>query len=318
MRAAVLDDQEAQRRLDGIEEDPEGELAQTRLGAVGAAMSVLAWRRFTPDTDVRELAAWVDRLWEKLPEEVPFTRREAEAVLRMALGEQYLAYQVDREVVGESAVAVALQLGVDLRLSAGEIDALVVQSEELLGQLMAEGVLTANGALMLPVADDALAPAQRGAPVDWLRVARPEVATTQPRSRPAQWVKATLAWDNETRYRLLEQMRYTPETGQAMSVLEVVCRRLARLAFARGRDLREVTATMAWIKQRYRMNLPLMHMDAVTRAALGEPAFVADLSLKDRAGVWTVVSTVIVREAHLSEREVDGVVADAERQLGLA
>lgn len=98
--------------------------------------------------------------------------------------------------------------------------------------------------------------------------------------------------------------------------MRVLGRDVLRAAFSSPVDLRRVTATLAHMRAGFRAtHLSLLEVDAVARDDLGEDVFVEGISLRVRHATRTTLIAATVEEVPVATREVDALVAAAERQV---
>lgn len=105
----------------------------TAAKVIGAAFFLAVDRRWTPETDVREIAQWVMETREyfaKGDELIPV--REAEALVRAALGEDHLAIGIDSETTVSVEMQLLTKLVADLGLDHDQIDGLVSEAESMI------------------------------------------------------------------------------------------------------------------------------------------------------------------------------------------
>jgi hypothetical protein len=109
----------------------------------GAAFVFAVRRKFSPDSDVREISRWVARLRDALLEaDVHIRPRESEALVRAVLGEGHLAGRLTGEEMGDTVVALLPEMVRDLRLSPADVDLLVQEAEELVAEHEERGVVS--------------------------------------------------------------------------------------------------------------------------------------------------------------------------------
>jgi hypothetical protein len=309
------------RVLDMADDDPEATIMGVVLDSV---VGLLVRRRFRPGTDVRELHRYVSAIQAGLEPDETLAVREAEAYLRARLGEPYLLTDVDPDRMGEPLGELLWQLAQDVPLTESDVDDLVVQAEGL-AERMARGrrVSTGTWEVLAAGPDEGSTEIPRSWVVDWSAIPRPKVTrfgrADAPQTRPGHYIRALVLNDRANHEQLFAEMRGTPETSTTVAIMSLLGPNLLRAAFPLSVDLRRVTATMAYVRGGFRKTklsgLPLLEMDAVARKDLGEEAFVEGIPLRVRHATRIMFVAAAVQEVPLAEREVDALVAAAERRV---
>lgn len=315
LRAAVLGDPgEPADLIELADSAPESVDAGLAFDAI---VGLLVSRRFTRGTDVRELHRYVAGIRAGLAPDESLPARETEAYLRARLGEPYLLAEVDPDQFGEALGHLLLQLVKDVPLAESDIDDLAVQAEGIAERLARGGRLTTG---TWDVLDTGIADVPESRVVDWSAITRPKVSWSgrgeASLSRPGQYVRALVLPDKATRDQLSAQMHGTPEMITAIAITRAMARDVLRAAFPAPVNLRQLTATLAHVRAGFRAtHLSLVEMDAVARAELGEDAFVEGISLRVKHATRTTWVMATVQEVPFSAREVDALVAAAERRV---
>ncbi|MFU8870999.1 hypothetical protein [Micromonospora sp. SL4-19] len=126
LRAELVgDEREFRRLLD------RNRRAGGRFGVMPAAFVLLMHRRFRGVQDLREVTQFVSRYNAIAPPEHRVPPREAEAVLRSNLGEEYLADLVDDETAADIMYSLLFMLAHELALTEEQLDGLVAAADEL-------------------------------------------------------------------------------------------------------------------------------------------------------------------------------------------
>jgi hypothetical protein len=282
-----------------------------------AIVGLLVARRFPRGTDVRELHRYVTTIRDGLEPDEVLPARETEAYLRARLGEPYLLAEVDPARLGEPLGHLLLQLTQEVPLAETDIDELVVEAEGIAVRLD-EGRVVTTGSWPVLAAGAAEVPESRV--VDWSAIARPKASrwgrAEAPRTRPGRYVRVAVLPDKATRDELSAQMRGTPEMSTAIAIMRELGRDVLRSAFPAPADLRRVTATLAHVRAGFRAtHLSLLEMDAVARADLGEEAFTEGIPVAVRHTTRGVLVSAVIQEVPFAAREVDALVAAAERRV---
>lgn len=131
MLRAEIDGDEAQWRRHLAEHEATG----SGLVVMGVAFLMLARRRFEKTDVVREVGWFVSAFNELAPPEERLPPREAEAVLRGALGETRLAAAVDDRLAGKIMYVLLLALVDDLKLGPPAVDRLLLGAEQMVAQV---------------------------------------------------------------------------------------------------------------------------------------------------------------------------------------
>lgn len=115
----------------GAVEDDElyGLFASGQAAVVFAAVKLAATRLFGSPPDVRAVTRYVLALRQRLTPGDAFRPRVAEAIIRMILGELWLAREIDLEKFGYGESRVLLTVLHDLRLSPDEVADYVQEAE---------------------------------------------------------------------------------------------------------------------------------------------------------------------------------------------
>lgn len=96
-----------------------------------AAFALLLHRRFGGVQDLREVTQFVTHYNAIAPIEHRVPPREAEAVLRSGLGEEYLADLVDDETTADIMYSLLFMLAHELALTEEQLDSLVTAADKL-------------------------------------------------------------------------------------------------------------------------------------------------------------------------------------------
>jgi hypothetical protein len=316
LRAGVLGDiRESGSLLELGDDAPELAVAGSLFDAI---VGLLVTRRFPRGTDVRELHRYVTGIRAGLEADESLPARETEAYLRARLGEPYLLAEVDPDRMGEPLGHLLTQLMQDVPLTESDIDDLVVEAEGT-AERLARGRRVSTGTWEVLAAGPTEVPESRV--VDWSGIPRPKVSrwgrADGPQTRAGRYVRALVLPDKATLDQLADEMRGTPEMTTVIAVTRVLGRDLLRAAFPPPVDLRRMTATLAYVRDGYRAgHVPLLEMDAVARHDLGEDAFMDGIPLRVRHATRTFVVGAAVHDVPFAARELDALVAAAERQVG--
>jgi hypothetical protein len=299
-------------------DDDAPELAVAGL-VFDAIVGLLVQRRFPRGTDVRDLHRYVTVIAAGLEPDESLPARETEAYLRARLGEPYLLAEADPDRMGEPLGHLLVQLIRDVPLTKSDIDDLVVEAEGIADRL-AQGTRVAGTWEVLAAGQgEESVEVPESLVVDWSAIARPRTSGSgpgeTPRTRPGQYVRASVLLDKATRDQIAAAMRGTAEMTTTITIMRVLGRDLLRAAFPSPVDLRRLTATLAHIRAGFRAtHLSLLEMDAVARDDLGEDAFAEGIPLRVRHTTRVTFVAATIQEASFTAREVDALVAAAEQQ----
>lgn len=127
-RAAVREDSEAVDRLS----EQIGERNWPAVaGRIAAVFGLAVNRRFSPDSDVRDIASFVAEARTELAEGDDIPPLESEALVRAALGESELAENIPQDVAVPAQIVLAVKILRDEHLSGGEVDKLLAEADAL-------------------------------------------------------------------------------------------------------------------------------------------------------------------------------------------
>lgn len=99
-------------------------------GLAGVALGVVARRRFSSAQDVRDITRFLTDINAARPDDAGINRREAEAYIRVMLGERGLDPDIPPEVLADMTGLLLDEIIRDLGLSPSAIDELIVDAED--------------------------------------------------------------------------------------------------------------------------------------------------------------------------------------------
>jgi hypothetical protein len=97
----------------------------------GVALVLAVRRRFSSTADVRDITRFVAAINAKLPEGAEVDRREAEAYIRIILGERDLGLNSSPEAIADMTGLLLDEVVRDLGLSPSSVDELIAEAEIL-------------------------------------------------------------------------------------------------------------------------------------------------------------------------------------------
>lgn len=109
------------------------------LEIMQVAFYMLTQRRFGRVKDLRDVMRFVNRINHLAPPEEQLPPREAEAILRRALGEPHIAATVDDQAAGNITYALFFVLVDDLQLAPAAVDRLLLGAEQIITQVERSG-----------------------------------------------------------------------------------------------------------------------------------------------------------------------------------
>ncbi|MCA2212583.1 hypothetical protein [Jidongwangia harbinensis] len=295
---------------------------------------ILAARRRFGEHDRRTVTHFVRRFLTAFPGAEAFTHRDAEAVIRGALGEDWLLTAVDGERAGPVMYAALFALIDDLRLTDEQADELLADAEREIAAAyrsvqtpppgpadapaLTFGMHRRTRQQLLP--DEGLLPSRlaalrepRGYHGDKARKHGRRGRSPQPSTLAGRRLRAVLLRDPEERARVDE-------------VSDTDLLRLYQAAFATALpiylhpdpDVREIAALAKLTRDVFYQELDLMKTEFLARAALGEVVPLEGISNKDRYLSWTLALTTIADWWNSDTTAVDTVITDAEKAVAEA
>jgi hypothetical protein len=297
------------------------------------AFALAARRRFGLQGDRRMVTRFVQAFIERTPGTEGIAHRDAEAVIRGVLGEDWLVSTVDATRGGPIMYAALFALVDDLELSDDQADALLAEAEAT--------VAAAYRSVETPPPGPDEAPALT---FDMHRRTRRRLLSTERQlpDRPAA-LRAPRGFQtgNKNARRLLEaKRRMQPSTMAGRHLRGVLLRdeqeetrfkdtpddevlRVLRAAFETALpiylhpdpDVREIAALVKLTRDVFYQDLDMMKAEFLARTALGEDVPLDGVTRKDLYMHWTLMLYTVTDWWHRDRAALDAIIASAEQAV---
>lgn len=291
---------------------------------LSSALTLAIRKRFPSDVDIRQVTTYIRELSQrKFPGE-SVDLHAAEVQIRIALGELYLANEVDIGALTEVDADFLLELIRDLRLSESELDALIAQAEQLAQNATAAGLVLLmayrlNTVLPVSSASNPKATVRsRSKRSGSVKRGIIRLIGRRPSGKPtttvALWLRASALDDKPARNALKAEMKAADVWSNAHTyrLTESALAEVARLAFREDEDIRVIAN---WVyRVRRQLNVPQGHMifESVVRRALGEEQSLGKASLNDIGLCQVVAFVMLTRALGIKASQLDAILASAE------